>query len=126
VLVVDDDPAVCNLLKGELGREGFEVETAANGAEALERIQQQRPAAMILDLMMPVMDGFEVINRLKRDLRRSPIPIIVLTAKDLTDEDVQSINGHIEKIVQKGGKQAEELILELLKTLDAVGAASNA
>ena len=123
VLVVDDDAAVCNLLKSELSQEGFRVETAANGAEALEKVESQLPAAIILDLMMPVMDGFEVINRLKSDLRTSSIPVIVLTAKDLTDEDVSSINGHIEKLIQKGGKQAEALISELVRTLDTLDVA---
>jgi CheY-like chemotaxis protein len=69
------------------------------------------------------MDGFEVIHRLKADLRRRPIPIIVLTAKELTASDVNSINGSIEKIVRKGGTQAEDLIRELRQTLAALGVA---
>jgi len=123
VLVVDDDPAMRRLLETQLSAQGFTVRTAADGEAALAQVEAQPPDAIILDLMMPVMDGFEVIHRLKADLRRRPIPIIVLTAKELTASDVNSINGSIEKIVRKGGTQAEDLIRELRQTLAALGVA---
>src|SRR5947209_1677893 len=87
ILVVDDDPNVVRLVSINLTQEGYSVRTAADGAEALASIAQARPDLVILDVMMPVMDGFEALKRLKADAELAEIPIIMLTARS-QDEDV--------------------------------------
>ena len=79
ILVVDDEPHIVELVKYNLHQEGYEVVTAHDGAQALDRAQAERPDLVILDLMLPYTDGLEVCRQLRRD---STVPIIMLTAKD--------------------------------------------
>lgn len=81
VLIIDDDINVLRLLRLALKREGFETETARDGREGIERIKQRRPALIILDLVMPKMDGMELARLLKGHPAVKDIPIIMLTAK---------------------------------------------
>lgn len=78
ILVVDDDPDILEALSEILESEGFEVDRAHNGVEALDQIASRRPRLVLLDLMMPVMDGFEVAQRLKREA--SSPPFVILSA----------------------------------------------
>lgn len=87
ILVVDDEPNIVDLTRVYLEREGFRVETAADGAQALARLQEREPALMILDLMLPEVDGYEVCRRTRAG---SDLPILMLTARD---EDVDKIVG---------------------------------
>ncbi|HET7011388.1 MAG TPA: response regulator transcription factor [Anaerolineales bacterium] len=87
VLVVDDETNIVELTRLYLEREGFVVESASDGAAALERVQSRPPALMVLDLMLPVVDGFEVCRRVRA---ASDLPIIMLTARD---DDVDKIVG---------------------------------
>jgi two-component system, OmpR family, alkaline phosphatase synthesis response regulator PhoP len=87
ILIVDDEANIVDLARMYLEREGFRVEAASDGAAAIERVRAQPPALVILDLMLPEIDGFEVCRRLRQD---SDIPIIMLTARD---EDVDKIVG---------------------------------
>ena len=87
VLVVDDDPSIRELASLYLEREGFQVSTAADGEEALEAVRQKAPSLVVLDLMLPKLDGFEVCRRLRRD---SDVPILMLTARS---DDVDKIVG---------------------------------
>lgn len=87
ILVADDERHIVQLVKLYLTNDGFRVETAANGHEALEKYHRQRPDLVILDLMMPVVDGWEVCRRLRRE---GEVPIIMLTARS---EDVDKIVG---------------------------------
>jgi DNA-binding response OmpR family regulator len=87
VLVVDDEPNIVELARMYLEKEGYRVESASNGATALEHIQTREPALIVLDLMLPELDGFEVCRRTRA---RSDVPIIMLTARD---EDVDKIVG---------------------------------
>ena len=84
VLVVDDDAAVQRLLRMVLEHQGYVVDCAANGREALDKIDGDPPGLVVLDLMMPVMDGWEVLNRLRRRARRPPV-IVVSAATDSAD-----------------------------------------
>ncbi len=89
ILVVDDEPAIVEVLAYNLNREGFEVTTAADGREALQKCQSSPPDLIILDLMMPHMDGLQVCRKLKSEARTQGIRILMLTAKgDETDEIV--------------------------------------
>lgn len=81
VLIVDDEPDIRQTLHKYLGRKGFETDTADNGEEALNTIRKKRPDLIILDVMMPKMDGFTLLKRLKAGSAYSEIPVIMLTKK---------------------------------------------
>ncbi len=80
VLVVDDEPDFALLVQGNLQKEGFDVDVAYNGVEGLEKIKQNPPDAVVLDVMMPEMDGYEVCAQMKKDDRFADIAILMLTA----------------------------------------------
>jgi DNA-binding response OmpR family regulator len=81
ILVVDDEPDVLDLVTYNLGQAGFQTDTAADGAEALRKARSTTPDLILLDLMLPEMDGLEVCKLLRRDAKTSAIPIIMLTAR---------------------------------------------
>ncbi|MFH1783687.1 MAG: response regulator [bacterium] len=81
ILVVDDEENICKVIKGRLQASGYEVILAANGDEALEKIKEEPPDLIILDIMMPVMDGVETAKQIKDLNLKPPIPVIILTAK---------------------------------------------
>jgi CheY-like chemotaxis protein len=81
VLVVDDDPDTCLLLQTYLGLAGFNVLTASNGRDALTQLAETRPSVILLDLMMPIMDGVEFRRRQQRDIRLRDIPVVCLSAR---------------------------------------------
>ena len=80
ILVVDDEPDFALLVQGNLQKEGFDVDVAYNGVEGLEKIKQNPPDAIVLDVMMPEKDGYEVCAELKKDSRYADIAILMLTA----------------------------------------------
>ena len=80
ILVVDDEPDFCAIVQGQLEKEGFAVELAYDGVQGLEKVQANPPDAIVLDVMMPEMDGYEVCKKLKADEKCVDIPIILLTA----------------------------------------------
>ena len=80
ILVVDDEPDFCAIVQGQLEKEGFDVELAYNGVEGLEKVKANPPDAIVLDVMMPEMDGYEVCKVLKDDDTYAEIPIVLLTA----------------------------------------------
>jgi CheY-like chemotaxis protein len=113
LLVVDDDPDARELLRRAAEGEGWTVDEADNGRVALERVAAQPPALILLDLMMPEMDGFEFVAALRKRPEWRAIPIVVITAKDLTPEDRQRLNGSVERILKKGATTREELLAEV-------------
>jgi signal transduction histidine kinase/DNA-binding response OmpR family regulator len=113
VLVVDDDAALRELLRRILEREGFTVTEADNGRVALERARERAPGLVVLDLMMPEMDGFEFVAEFRRHEAWRAIPIIVVTAKDVSAEDRERLNGGVERILQKGAYTREALLREV-------------
>ena len=86
ILVVDDEEHIVMILKDSLEFSGFQVVTAYNGLEALERVDQDKPDLIILDIGMPKLDGWEVCRRLKADEKSKHIPIIILTAYAQTSD----------------------------------------
>jgi len=80
ILVVDDEPDFCAIVQGQLEKEGFAVELAYDGVQGLEKVQANPPDAIVLDVMMPEMDGYEMCNKLKSDEKYVDIPIVLLTA----------------------------------------------
>jgi CheY-like chemotaxis protein len=110
ILVVEDDPTTRDMLRRMLEREGWTVAEADNGEVALGRVAERRPDLILLDLMMPKMDGFEVISALRSTALWRSIPIVVLTAMDLSATDRLRLNGYVERVLQKGSYAHEELL----------------
>jgi PAS domain S-box-containing protein len=119
VLLVEDDEATRDMMREMLNREDWNVEEAANGRLALECLLGSCPDLILLDLMMPEMDGFEFAHRLRERPEWRKIPVVVLTAKDLTAEDRQRLNGDVEKIMQKGGWHPDALAQEMRRLVAA-------
>lgn len=112
-LVVEDDPGSREVLCRLLEADGWRVGQAENGIQALDRVAEKVPGVILLDLMMPEMDGFEFIQQLRRRDEWKLIPIIVVTAKDLTLEERGVLNGHVSRILQKGSYDREDLLTEV-------------
>jgi CheY-like chemotaxis protein len=123
-LVVDDDPANRKVLRSVLEKESWVVAEAEDGRAALAAVADKTPDLILLDLMMPNMDGFEFAERLHRDARFRTIPIVVITAKELTEDDRRRLNGSVLRVVRKGG--SPEGLLQMLRGLTATGAPQGA
>lgn len=117
VLVVEDDPAASELLRRALEGEGWRVTVAQNGREALAKMDSEEPAIILLDLMMPEMDGFEFLSEIRSLPRASTVPVIVVTAKELTSDERKLLNGHVTAVLQKGNHSRDELLSEIASQL---------
>lgn len=117
LLVVDDDPKVVDLVRQLLEDAPYRIDAAKDGRAALRAIDQARPDAILLDLLMPRMDGFDVIEHLQKDPLRRDIPVIVLTAKTLTGDERQLLNEHARAVIQKGALDRESLMEQLKHAL---------
>jgi PAS domain S-box-containing protein len=113
VLVVEDDIVTRDLLRTSLEKEEFTVAEAGNGLEALKQLAEVRPALILLDLMMPEMDGFQFTREVREHPEWRDIPILVMTAKDINDEDRAQLDGQVSRILQKGACAREELLAEI-------------
>ena len=113
VLIVDDDADLRRLVRQLLERDGYKVAEAENGREALAVLPEIAPGLILLDLMMPEMDGFEFVIELRRHEESRQIPVIVITARDLSAEDRQRLNGYVEKVLQKGTYSRDALLAEV-------------
>ena len=113
VLVVDDDPDALDLAVAMIEGGGYEIETATNGREALDAIMRRRPDAIVLDLMLPEMDGFEVVHRISLNPDWRGIPVILLTARDLSHEERRALDIGTARIIQKGSFSRDELLAEI-------------
>ena len=94
-------------------KDGWTVIEAENGRAGLDQIDGEVPAIILLDLMMPEMDGFEFMDKLRARPDCRDVPVIVITAKDLTPEDHRRLNGEVSRIIQKGTTSAEQLLAEV-------------
>jgi diguanylate cyclase (GGDEF)-like protein len=101
VLVVDDDPDIARFIEVNLRTHGFDVHLASDGVEALERAYEIRPALLLVDVMMPRMDGFQVVERLRADPRTANTSIIILTAKALTADKVLGLTAGADDYIIK-------------------------
>jgi PAS domain S-box-containing protein len=110
VLVVDDDEAMLDIVQRKLASAGFGVVTATSGRAGLEALDGHDPALIVLDLMMPEMDGFEFLRRLKQHPRHFQLPVIVATAKDLTESERVVLRESASKVIQKLGYSRAELM----------------
>ncbi len=126
VLIVEDDAATRDLVRRTLEGRDWLISEAENGVVGLQRIDEARPDLILLDLMMPEMDGFEFLSRLRQDERWREIPVVVVTAKTLTAEDRNRLNdGYVEKLIDKSEKNLENLLASLDEMLVALGQAGS-
>ena len=119
MLVVEDDPATREVIRRALERDGWLVREANNGREALALMSEEAPDLVVLDLMMPEMDGFEFVSKLRGSDSGQRIPVVVVTAKEITAEDRARLSGQVSRIFHKGSFTREELIGELRNALEA-------
>jgi len=116
IAIIEDDPQATLLLRRILQTRGeYRIFEAHDGATGLELVRREQPDVILLDLMMPGMDGFEVLEALKADEGVSHVPVIVITAKELTTAERERLSGQIEMLMQKGSFTDEELLEEILK-----------
>ena len=118
LLIVDDDETSRAISRRYGETAGWKCDEAENGAVALERIAECRPDLILLDLMMPVMNGFEMLDELRARSEYRSIPVVVLTARTLTDEDRRRLNGNVERIIEKGHHSTEDLLAYVRNVLD--------
>jgi CheY-like chemotaxis protein/two-component sensor histidine kinase len=119
LLVAHDDPMVADLVHQLLEGEAYEIEVAADGKEALRAIERRRPEVILLDLLMPVLDGFGVLERLRETPAWRDIPVIILTAKDLTAEEQSLLETRTRAVIHKHGLEREELLRDVRQALAA-------
>ncbi len=117
VLIVEDDPAAREVMRRTLEQEKWKVCEAENGRVALDTVAKRGPDLIILDLMMPEMDGFEFVAELRRNEEWRDIPVIVVTAKDLSSEDRTRLAGRVKRIFQKSAMSREQLAAEIRSML---------
>ncbi|MFY9555786.1 MAG: response regulator [Blastocatellia bacterium] len=113
ILIVDDDPDALDLAVAMIEDGAYEIQTATSGREALDAIGRQRPDVMVLDLMLPEMDGFEVVHRMSLNPDWRTIPVILLTARDLSHEERRALDMGTARIIQKGSFSRDELLAEI-------------
>jgi CheY-like chemotaxis protein len=119
VLVVDDDASLRTLVASSLAREGFGVREAGDGLEALARMEEAIPSVVLLDLMMPRLDGFGFLERLRARPAWRHVPVVVLTAMDLSEADRRLLRGTVKEVVQKGDTRGDDLLAELERLVRA-------
>jgi len=126
ILVVDDDAFNLKLLKIPLAAEGYAVRTAASGEEALASVAEQLPDLILLDVMMPGIDGFEVTRRLKADARTRSIPIIMVTALEDRESRIKGLENGAEEFLTKPVSRAElQMRVKSLLKLNAFESSSS-
>jgi CheY-like chemotaxis protein/anti-sigma regulatory factor (Ser/Thr protein kinase) len=113
ILIVDDDPENRRWLSRTFEAEGWQVTEAENGRVGLDRLAEAAPDLIVLDLMMPEMDGFEFLSELRQSESLRDVPVIVITAADLTDADRRRLNGGVERILQRSDFQHDDLLEEV-------------
>ena len=110
VMVVEDQEEDLRLLSLILDEAGYVVIPATSGGEALERLSSEKPGLIILDLIMPGIDGFEVLRNLRESTALNRIPVVICTAKDLSPDEREKLTGNVRSIVRKGENVREELL----------------
>ncbi|MGD2032535.1 MAG: response regulator [Gammaproteobacteria bacterium] len=112
-LVVDDKPENRDVLRRALEQEGWQVREAENGRAALESLGDEEPSLILLDLMMPVMDGFEFVMEMRKLDSSSDIPIVVVTAMDITEKERKRLNGDVVGLIERGGLDRDAMLTQL-------------
>jgi len=121
-MIVEDDFETRELIAEVLRDDGYAVQTAANGAEALATLRtvtDERPDIILLDLMMPEMDGFQFLEHLRTDEAHCTIPVVVISAKEMDDEERAQLNGHVSRVIDKRGQTSAALLPEVTRLVRA-------
>ncbi|MBN8610570.1 MAG: response regulator [Deltaproteobacteria bacterium] len=118
ILIVDDDERSAKLAAATLAGAGWRTVTASNGAAALERANEERPAAVVLDLVMPVLDGFGFLEKFRADPRWLSVPVFVWTVKDLGTDEMRELAKRAERVLPKDGSGARTLVEQIREQLD--------
>jgi signal transduction histidine kinase/CheY-like chemotaxis protein len=113
VLIIEDDDAFRGIMRSTLKDGGWNVKEAENGKIGLEQFENEQSDLILLDLMMPVMDGFEFVSKLRRLEKGKDVPVIVVTAKDLSDAERRQLNGMVKNIIQKDGTETSRMVKEV-------------
>ncbi len=117
ILVLEDDTTMRKMLCRTLVKEGWDVREASNGKIALEKIQQEMPGMILLDLLMPVMDGFTFLKELRKEDSWRDIPVLVITSKDITREEKKLLEEQVVTILQKGASTRQNLLDQVSSTI---------
>jgi threonine synthase len=118
VLIIDDNPNDSLLIRRLLeAKKAYRVFLANNGSDGLKQARERLPDLIVTDLTMPEMDGFTVLEELRKDKRTSDIPVIVVSAKDITSEERKRLNGHIEALYQKGSLSPRAFVEQVVQVL---------
>jgi signal transduction histidine kinase/DNA-binding response OmpR family regulator len=120
ILVVEDDQATREMMARTLQNEGWNVCQAENGRIGLEQMATDEPGLILLDLMMPEMDGFEFLENLRKHEIWRSIPVVVVTAMELSSEDRQRLNGQVQQVLQKGAHSRESLLAEVRSLVHSI------
>jgi CheY-like chemotaxis protein/anti-sigma regulatory factor (Ser/Thr protein kinase) len=118
ILVIDDEPLTRSTMRKILEKEGCRVTEAENGVVALASMKEDRPTLIFLDLIMPEMNGFEFAERMRHHAEWATIPIVVVTAAELTHAERHRLNGFVETILFKESDSKEDLLRQVMKALD--------
>lgn len=121
ILAVDDEPNIVRLIQVNLMRAGYEVETANNGVQALEKIRANRPALVVSDVMMPEMGGFELLKNIRADVDLQELPVIMLTAKTQDKDIMEGYSGGADMYLTKPFNP-QELLQFVKRILGSSGA----
>jgi PAS domain S-box-containing protein len=117
VLLVDDDPRTLEMLEESLGSAGYETQSVQSGARALEVLSSKPVRAVLLDLLMPGMDGFEVIRHVREQATLKELPILVMTAKTLAPEEIALLKRETQAVLQKNGSWEQQLMVEVARVV---------
>jgi CheY-like chemotaxis protein len=117
VLIVEDEPPAREMIRRMVEKNGWVASEAENGRKGIQRLSEETPDAILLDLMMPEMDGFEFLSQIRKNAKWRDIPVIVVTAKTLTKEDHRRLQGSIETLIEKDGDEIEAILASLKKML---------
>lgn len=117
VLVVDDDPNIAEMLRQFMPKEEFTLESALDGMQGIDAFEKKRPDILLLDIVMPVLDGFGVIEHVRSNRKFQDLPIIVISGKDLTHEETDQLKKTVDLVVKKQGFEGDRLVAEIKSML---------
>lgn len=115
ILIVDDSPTEAHILKGMLEKNGFEIETAENGTEGIERAKELKPDLILMDVVMPGLNGFQATRQLTKSAETADIPVIIVTTKDQETDRVWGLRQGAKDFLTK--PVAEKTLMEKINTI---------
>ncbi|TCK17143.1 twitching motility two-component system response regulator PilH [Thiogranum longum] len=115
ILIVDDSPTEAHILKGMLEKNGFEIETAENGTEGIERAKELKPDLILMDVVMPGLNGFQATRQLTKNTETADIPVIIVTTKDQETDRVWGLRQGAKDFLTK--PVAEKTLMEKINAI---------